>query len=101
MDWSRSGREPAYIPDLLPEHDQPCGLPVLALAGMPRREFLDRGSLIWNHAHPRRILRDYEISTSRTRSLHIAAALKRLTQSADRPVPHPKTRSRRWPDQRT
>jgi putative transposase len=67
------------------EHDQPCGLPTLALAGTLRREFLDRG-LIWDHAHLRRILRDYETHHNQHRphrSLHDAASLKPLPEPAD------------------
>jgi putative transposase len=65
------------------EHDQPCGLPVLALVGTLRRELLDRG-LIWDHL--RRILRDYETHHNQHRphrSLHGAASLKPLPESAD------------------
>jgi hypothetical protein len=50
-----------------------------------RRELLDR-ALIWNQAHLRRILREYEIHHNQHRphrSLHGAASLKPLPQPAD------------------
>ena len=50
-----------------------------------RREFLDR-ALIWNQAHLRRILRDYEIHHNLHRphrSLHGAALLKPLPEPVD------------------
>jgi putative transposase len=50
-----------------------------------RREFLDR-TFIWNRAHPRRILHDYETHNNQHRphrSLHGAAPLKPLPEPAD------------------
>ena len=48
-----------------------------------RRELLDRG-LIWNQAHLRRILRDYETHQHRPhRSLDAAAPLKPLPEPVD------------------
>jgi putative transposase len=50
-----------------------------------RRELLDR-ALIWNEAHLRRILRDYETHYNQHRphrSLHAAAPLKPLPEPAD------------------
>jgi hypothetical protein len=50
-----------------------------------RRELLDR-TLIWNQAHLRRILRDYQTQHSQHRphrSLHAAAPLKPLPEPAD------------------
>jgi putative transposase len=50
-----------------------------------RRELLDR-ALVWNQAHLRRILREYEIRHNQHRpyrSLHGAAPLKPLPEPAD------------------
>jgi hypothetical protein len=50
-----------------------------------RRELLDR-TLVWNQAHLRRILRDYEIHHNQHRphrSLHGAAPLKPLPEPID------------------
>ncbi len=50
-----------------------------------RRELLDR-TLVWNQAHLRRILREYEIHHNRHRphrSLHDAAPLKPLPEPVD------------------
>jgi hypothetical protein len=50
-----------------------------------RRELLDR-ALVWNQAHLRRILRDYETHHNQHqlhRSLHAAAPLKPLSESVD------------------
>ncbi len=50
-----------------------------------RRELLDR-TLIWNQAHPRRVLRDYETHRHQHRphrSLHAAVPLKPLPEPVD------------------
>src|ERR1022692_498739 len=47
-----------------------------------RRELLDR-ALVWNQAHLRRILREYEIHHNQHRSLHGAAPLKPLHEPVD------------------
>jgi putative transposase len=55
-----------------------------------RRELLDR-TLIWNQAHLRRILRDYETHHNQHRShrsLDGAALLKPLPESADLDLAH-------------
>jgi putative transposase len=68
-----------------------------------RRELLDR-TLVWNQAHLRRILREYETHHDQHRphrSLHAAAPLKPLPEPVDlKRVPRPETDSRRWHDQR-
>ena len=69
-----------------------------------RRELLDH-TLIWNQAHLRRILRQYETHHNQHRqhrSLHGAAPLKPLPPPTDRSrsVPCPKTGSRWWSGQR-
>jgi hypothetical protein len=68
-----------------------------------RRELLDR-TLIWNQAHLRRILRQYEIHHNQHRphrSLHAARAAETASRTGQsRPAPRPETGSRRWPDQR-
>ena len=68
-----------------------------------RRELLDR-TLIWNQAHLRRILREYETHHNQHRphrSLHAAAPLKPLPEPVDLgQYRAPKTSMRRWPDQR-
>jgi putative transposase len=61
-----------------------------------RRELLDR-SLIWNQAHLRRILRDYETHHNQHRphrSLHGAAPLKPLPESTDLDLYHVRKRAR-------
>ena len=66
-----------------------------------RRELLDR-TLVWNQAHLRRILSDYDSHHNQHRPhrfLNGAAPLKLLSEPS-RPVPHLKTRSSRRPDQR-
>ena len=68
-----------------------------------RRELLDR-TLIWNQAHLRRILGQYGTPPQSAPASpfperrRAAEATTRACRS--RPVPHPKTRSSRWPDQR-
>ena len=68
-----------------------------------RREILDR-TLIWNQAHLRRILRQYETHHNRHRphrSLDSAAPLKPLPEPVDlEQHPCPKAPSSRWHDQR-
>ena len=68
-----------------------------------RRELLDR-TLIWNQAHLRRILRQYETHHNQHRphrSLHGAAPLKPLPEPVDLDQYRVRRqRSRRWPDQR-
>jgi putative transposase len=68
-----------------------------------RRELLDR-TLVWNQAHLRQILHQYETHHNQHRphrSLHGAAPLKPLPKTGQpRPVPHPETGSCRWRDQR-
>jgi hypothetical protein len=68
-----------------------------------RREFLDR-TLVWNQAHLRQILREYESHHNQHRP-HRFPARRRAAETAaracrSRPVPRPKTGPRRWPDQR-
>ncbi len=71
--------------------------------GGRRRELPDR-TLVWNQAHLRQILRQHETHHNQHRphrSLHGAAPLKPLPEPAGLDlVPHPKTGSRRWHDQR-
>ena len=61
-------------------------------------------ALIWNQAHLRRILRDYEIHHNQHRphrSLSGAAPLKPLPEPVDLgSVPRPKTDAHQWLDQR-
>ena len=68
-----------------------------------RRELLNR-TLVWNQAHLRQILHEYETHHNQHRphrSLHGSRAAKAATRAGrSRPVPGPKTGSRRWPDQR-
>jgi putative transposase len=66
-----------------------------------RRELLDR-TLIWNQAHLRQILRQYETHHNQHRP-HLTAR-RRAAETAtrtgrSRSVPRPKTGSRRWPHQ--
>jgi hypothetical protein len=66
---------------------------------MPRRELLDRGGLIWNHAHPRRMLglydqedlKDAEPGTLRYRLWHLPARLARHARQRVLKI------SRTWP----
>ena len=64
-----------------------------------RRELLDR-ALIWNQAHLRQILGQYQTHHNHHRphrSLHGAAPLKPLPEPADpRSAPRPKTDSCQW-----
>ena len=68
-----------------------------------RRELLDR-TLIWNQAHLRRILSDYETHHNQHRphrSLHGAAPLKPLPEPVDLDLYRVRRQAqRRWPDQR-
>ena len=68
-----------------------------------RRELLDR-TLVWNQSHLRRILRQYETHHNQHRphrSLDGSRTAETTTRTGrSRPVPRPKTDSRRWPDQR-
>ena len=66
------------------------------------REFLDR-TLIWNQAHLHQMLHQYEAPQSAPAAQ--IPAWRRAAEAAtracrSRPLPRPKTRSRRWPDQR-
>ena len=67
-----------------------------------RRELLER-TLVWNQAHLRQILRQYQTHHNQHRphrSLHGAAPMKPLPEPVNLDLHRVRTRSRRWHDQR-